>query len=166
MSTIIIIGKELLQHSIIHKRQHGKMKQIVFWGYHMNVTKEILCWLWCVQGWYNSHLMLDHTAWEIRKPFPDVYPCLPLLRVSGYIMVNDVAKTGNYPALSIEVSSRESSPCTVKHPLYAMDWLSCALKWCQLFTILGRIEEIVSKSSSVGFSCLVKPSLERLTNIA
>lgn len=25
MSTIIIIGKELLQHSIIHKRQYGKI---------------------------------------------------------------------------------------------------------------------------------------------
>ena len=26
----------------------------------------------------------------IRKPFPDVYPCLSLLRVSDYIMANDV----------------------------------------------------------------------------
>lgn len=65
--------------------------------------------------------MLDHTPCEIRKPFPDVYPWLPLLRVNGYIMVNDVAKTGNYPALSIEVSPRESSPHTIKHPLYTMD---------------------------------------------
>lgn len=58
---------------------------------------------------------------EIRKPFPDVYPCLPLLRVSGYIMVNDVAKTGTIPALSTGVSPRESSPHTIKHPLYTMD---------------------------------------------
>lgn len=39
----------------------------------------------------------------IRKPFPDVYPCLSLLRVSGYIIANDVPTQGNYPALSTGV---------------------------------------------------------------
>lgn len=61
--------------------------------------------------------MPNHTPWEIRKPFPDVYPCLPLLAVSGYIMVNDVPKSRNYPALSTEVPPRELSLNTIKHPL-------------------------------------------------
>lgn len=62
----------------------------------------------------------------IRKPFPDVYPCLSLLRVSGYIMANDMPTSGQPYSPFNRGSPRESSQNTTKHPLYAMDQLSYA----------------------------------------
>lgn len=63
----------------------------------------------------------DNTG--IRKPFPDVYPCLFLFRVSGYIMANDVSKSGKLSSPFNRGSPRELTPNTTKHPLYAMDRL-------------------------------------------
>lgn len=56
----------------------------------------------------------------IRKPFPDVDPCLSLLRVSGYIMANDVPKSGKLSSPFNRSSPRELSRNTIKHPLYAL----------------------------------------------
>lgn len=64
----------------------------------------------------------------IRKPFPDVYPCLSLSRGSGYIVANEVPKSGKLSSPFIRGSPRELSQNTIKHPLYAMDSLSCVLK--------------------------------------
>lgn len=64
----------------------------------------------------------------MRKPLPDVYPCLSLLRVSGYIMANDVPKPGKLSSPFNRGSPREFSQTTIKRPLYAMDRLSYALK--------------------------------------
>lgn len=58
----------------------------------------------------------------IRKPFPDVDPCLSLLRVSGYTTANDVPKSGKLSSPFNRGSPRELSRNTIKHPLYAMDY--------------------------------------------
>lgn len=60
-------------------------------------------------------------AMGTRKPFPDVYPCLSLFRVSGYIMANDVSKSGKLSSSFDRGSPRELSQNTTKHPLYATD---------------------------------------------
>lgn len=55
----------------------------------------------------------------VRKPLPDVYPCLSLLRVSGYIMANHTPNSGKLSSPFNRGSPRELSQNTIKLPLYA-----------------------------------------------
>lgn len=101
----------------------------------------------------------------IRKPFPDVYPRLSLLRVSGYIMDNDVPQSGKRSSPFHRSSPRELSRNTVKHSLYAKDWLSSALKMASaLCHPCENWENCLSNHFLVGLSCLMKSSLEKLTD--
>lgn len=118
------------------------------------------------KGVIQSHLMPCQTPGELRKPFPDMYPCSSLLRASGYIMVNDVPKPGKLSSPFNNGSLRELSLNTIRHPLYAMDWLFYALiTVLALYHPWEKLENSLSNFLSVGLSCLTKPSLERLNSL-
>lgn len=99
--------------------------------------------------------MMYHTPWEIRKPFPDVYPCLSLSRVSGYVMGNMCLNQGTSQPFQQKFLKR------IKPKYYKASIV------CNGLTLLCiendassvsslRIEKIVFESFSLGLSCLME----------